>query len=78
MKETHGYIHNFLYFGRFYLKMDTESSLENTVFTQKKKKQDNGFYFLVLHPVARNTTILNEGTTFCNQIMRVIFIILYW
>jgi hypothetical protein len=32
-------------------------------------------YFLVLHPVARNITILNESTTFRNQIMCVLFII---
>jgi hypothetical protein len=35
-----------------------------------------GFYFLVLHPVAHYTTILNEGTTFRNQTMRVLFIII--
>jgi hypothetical protein len=34
-------------------------------------------YFLVLHPVARNITILNESTTFRNQIMCVHFIILH-
>jgi hypothetical protein len=33
------------------------------------------FYFLVLHPVARTTTIFNESTTFRNQTMRVLFII---
>jgi hypothetical protein len=35
------------------------------------------FYFLVLHPVARNITILNESTNFRNQIMCVLFIILH-
>jgi hypothetical protein len=35
------------------------------------------FYFLVLHPAARNTTILNESTSFRNQTMCVLFIILY-
>jgi hypothetical protein len=35
------------------------------------------FYFLVLHPVARNITIPNGSTTFHNQIMRVHFIILH-
>jgi hypothetical protein len=33
------------------------------------------FYFLVLHPVEHNTTILNESPTFRNQIMCVLFII---
>jgi hypothetical protein len=33
------------------------------------------FYFLVLHPVACNVTILNESTTFRNQTMCVLFII---
>jgi hypothetical protein len=35
------------------------------------------FYFLVLHPVACNLTILNESTSFRNQIMCVLFIILH-
>jgi hypothetical protein len=35
------------------------------------------FYFLVLHPVARNTTIFNESTSVPNQIMRVLFITAY-
>jgi hypothetical protein len=26
------------------------------------------FFFLILHPVAHYTTILNEGTTFCNKL----------